>query len=666
MAKKRVSQNQAKKTKSNSVTGPDWLYNQGLHLIILGAISCLLYINTLGHTYTQDDAIVITENMFTKDGLSGIPGILSNDTFYGFFQVEGKDKLVSGGRYRPMTLILFAIEYQLFGENPFMGHLMNVLFYALTVIVLYWFLLYALNHLKAERKTLAYSIALVSAILFATHPIHTEVVANIKGRDEIIALLGALSALLISLKAYRLKKGWQWHLGAGLLFFVALLSKENAITFLFIVPLSFYFFTKAKANKILAHGLPFLVATIVFLIIRTSILGFDFGAPSRELMNNPFLKFSNGQYIPLAFQERMATVIFTLGKYIQLLIFPHPLTHDYYPRHIDVMNFGDWRVLLSFILYLGMGIYALFRLPKKDIISFGIFFFLATISIVSNLLFAVGTNMAERLAFMPSVGFCLIVGVLIYRLSILKKSKLSMWPIGMAGLIALLFSIKTISRNTVWKDNYTLFTTDVNTSKNSAKLRNAAGGELVVQSRKVSDETRQQQMLVEAEGHLKEAIRIHPLYKEAYLILGNAYNYLKRYDESVQAYINALQLDASYEEARNNLAITYQQGGRYYGEQLGDLPRAIQFLEQAQKMRPNEFETNRLLGVAYGIQGNPLKAIEFFTKATEIEPNNADAWFMLGSAYYNIGQEEVGSQYHQKAISIDPEVQQRMGSNQGQ
>lgn len=661
MSKKQFSDKREKKSTVRAVQGPAWLYRQGLHVGVLLAFSFLLYANTLTHDYTQDDAIVITENMFTKKGGNGIPGILANDTFYGFFQVEGKEKLVSGGRYRPLTLILFAIEYQLFGANPFVGHLMNLVYFALTVVVLYWFLLYAFNHLKAERKTKAFTIALLSALIFAAHPIHTEVVANIKGRDEIIALLGALSALLISLKAYRLKKSWVWHVAVGVLFFIGLMSKENAITFLAVVPLSFYFFTRAKAGKILLHLLPFLLATMLFLIIRTSILGFDLGEPSRELMNNPFLKFSNGEYIPLAFQERMATVLFTLGKYVQLLIFPHPLTHDYYPRHIELMSFGNWQVLLSLIIYLGFGVYALMRLKRKDPVSYGILFFLATLSIVSNLFFPVGTNMAERLAFMPSVGYCLIIGVLAYRLASRKKERFALWPVYAVFGLAVLLSIKTLSRNMVWKDNLTLFTTDVKTSRNSAKLRNAAGGELVFQSTSIEDEARKQRMLLEAEGHLREAVKIHPLYKEAYLILGNCYNYLKRFDESVKAYTSALQLDPSYEEARNNLAITYQQGGRYFGEQQGNLQKAIQYLELAISMRPDEFETNRLLGVAYGLQGNAQKAVEFFTKATEIEPNNADAWFMLGTAYYSIGQAETGQQYHQKAIAIDPEVTTRMG-----
>ncbi len=661
MAKKQFSDEQSKKQAFRAWQGPAWLYKQSWHVGILLALSFLLYANTLTHNYTQDDAIVITENMFTKEGLSGISGILSNDTFYGFFQVEGKAKLVSGGRYRPLTLIIFAIEYELFGANPFVGHLINLVFFALTVLVLYWLLLYAFNHLKPERRTVAYTVAFLASLVFAAHPIHTEVVANIKGRDEIIALLGALSALYLSLKAYRLKKALLWHVLAGFLFFLGLMSKENAITFLAVVPLCFYFFTKAKWQRILLHSLPFLLATIVFLIIRTSILGFDFGEPSRELMNNPFLKWSNGQYIPLAFQERMATVMYTLGKYVQLLIFPNPLTHDYYPRHIDIMSFGDWEVLLSLITYVGIGLYGLWGIRKKDPISFGILYFLATLSIVSNLFFPVGTNMAERLAFMPSVGYCLIISVLAYRLSARKNQPYSLWPLYTIFLITVLLGIKTVSRNSVWKDNFTLFTTDVKTSGNSAKLRNAAGGELVFQSTKTENEAQKQQMLIEAEGHLKKAVQIHPLYKEAYLILGNCYNYLKRYDESIQAYTKALQIDPSYEEANNNLAITYQQGGRYFGEQQGNLQKAIQYLEQARAMRPNNFETNRLLGVAYGLLGNVSQAITYFSKATEVEPNNADAWFMLGTAYYNAGQADIGQQYHQKAIAMDPEVTTRMG-----
>ena len=88
--------------------------------LIIFVFAFLLYANTLGHQYAQDDAIVITSNMFTEKGLEGIPGLLKYDTFYGFFKVEGKAKLVSGGRYRPFTPIMFAIEYALVNKKPWL------------------------------------------------------------------------------------------------------------------------------------------------------------------------------------------------------------------------------------------------------------------------------------------------------------------------------------------------------------------------------------------------------------------------------------------------------------------------------------------------------------------------------------------------------------------
>ena len=87
--------------------------NTRLHLLIISIASFLLYANTFAHEYAQDDAIVITDNMYTQDGIKGIPGLLNKDTFFGFFKVEGKAALVAGGRYRPFSLITFAIEQEI-------------------------------------------------------------------------------------------------------------------------------------------------------------------------------------------------------------------------------------------------------------------------------------------------------------------------------------------------------------------------------------------------------------------------------------------------------------------------------------------------------------------------------------------------------------------------
>lgn len=665
MSKKKIKKQVTPTSAATSLPKNTFWTNFRLQAILIFVVSFLVYANTLTHQYTQDDAIVVYENMFTTDGVSGIPGILTKDTFFGFFKKEGKDKLVAGGRYRPLTLVMFAIEWQIFGDNPKIMHLFNVLWFGLTCVVLYWLLLQLFNKEKIPER--AGLIAFCTALLFAVHPIHTEVVANIKGRDEIITLLGSLSALYFSIKAFR-ESNLGFNILAGVLFLLALFSKENAITFLAIVPMTYFVFTKAKAKKIILQTAYFAVPAMIFLLVRADVL-FDMKAligvgsePTLELMNNPFVKIEGGRYVHFDAGERFATIIYTLGQYFKLLVFPNPLTHDYYPRHVDVMSFADWQVLLSLFGYLAATLGSIyFVLKEKSKVAFGVLFYLLSLSIVSNLAFPVGTNMAERLVFMPSVGFCLVVVLGIISLLSQKKAiDFHKKTILAVGIISVFFAGLTFARNFAWEDNYTLFTTDIKTSKNSAKLRNAVGGELLAKSTDQKNAAVKRKMQTEAVAHLQEAIKIHPNYKNAYLLLGNGCNYLERYEEAIQYYNKAIAIDPGYEEANNNLGITYREAGKYYGEKKGDLPNALKYLNQAIKMRPKDSEVLRLLGVANGIAGNLAEAVNFFTQFTKVEPNNAKGFFNLGSAYYNAGDPENGKLNHDKALSIDPNVAEKM------
>ena len=296
---------------------------------------------------------------------------------------------------------------------------------------------------------------------------------------------------------------------------------------------------------------------------------------------------------------------------------------------------------------------------KKDLISYGILFFLITLSIVSNIVFPVGTNMSERFMFMPSVGFCLILAALAWRWAATKE-KLGQLPMVLAatGIVVLAFSVKTISRNFVWKDNFTLFTTDIKTSKNSVKLLNAAGAETSIQAAKLTVEAARNKKLQESLAYLNKAVTLHPTYKNAYLQLGNVSNYLKEYDKSIQYYQQVLKFDPNDQNGLNNLGITYREAGKYYGEQ-GNMQKAMSYLNKALEMRPNDYEVLRLLGVAYGVSGNHSKAIEFFTKATEVEPNNADAFWNLGNAWFYGGDQAKADQYRNKALQMDPAVGNR-------
>ena len=615
--------------------------------ILIFFLGFLVYANTLGNGYAQDDAIVITDNMFTTKGIEGIPGILKYDTFYGFFKEPGKARLVSGGRYRPLSLVMFATEVELFGQSPFVGHLLNVLLFAFCC----WLFFVLILEWMPNRGQEGILAAFAAAVIFAIHPIHTEAVANIKGRDEILALLGGLGAIYFAFRAVRESKKILLLAGAVCMF-LGLMAKENTITYLAILPLALLYFTNLKPVKIGGTLLPFLVAAGIFLGIRGAILGWSLGSPPLELMNNPYLKIVGNQYVPFEGSEKLATVLYTLGQYVRLLIFPYPLTHDYYPRHVDLMSWGDPRVLVSLFMYIALALFALLGLRSRSPLSFAAWLYLIPLSIVSNLVFPVGVHMAERLIFMPSVGFALAAGLLLFPPNASGNHTVS-WRWGILAVLALAGGVHTIGRNPVWKDNFTLFSTDIQVSQNSAKLQNAMAGELTVKSVSETDSLRKAKMLRQAVDHARRAQALHPTYTNAWLLEGNAHYYLKAYDDAIKAYRQALSINPGYREALQNLPLALRDAGRYAGEVKGDLAAAIAYLTEADTLQPNDYETLRLLGVAFGISQQHQKAISFFSRAAELRPEVSDAWKNLSTAYFASGDNINGQKFLARANELE-------------
>ena len=612
---------------------------------LVPVLALVLYANTLGHDYTQDDAIVIYDNMYTTAGVEGIPGLLQYDTFRGFFKTEGKAKLVSGGRYRPLTPVMFAIEYQLFGQSPFVGHLINILLYAALGFLVFILLLRLLSPVLPDE---AKWIALAAALLYVAHPIHTEAVANIKGRDEIIAMLASVGALWSAIR-YIDGGSRKYIVAAGCLFFVGLLSKENTITFLAILPLAVVLFRQGVVKKLVAPWLAMFVSTVVFLAIRTAVLGLDMGGTPMELMNNPFLKLEAGRYVELDIGEKMATITYTLGRYLSLLTYPHPLTHDYYPRHIGIMSWADPFVLLSLGAYVAMLAAAVVSWRRWPVVSFSILYFLATLSIVSNVVFPIGTNMSERFMFMPSLGFTLLLSYGLYA-GVGRRLSPNI-ATGILALILVLYSVKTVTRNQVWQDDFTLFTTDVHTSSNSAKVLNAAGGALTTEAAKLADGPKKTAMLEEAVIHLNKALAVHPGYKNAALILGNAEYYLQEYEAAVLAYERALQIAPGYAEAETNLAVALREAGKYAGEKQGDVGKAFKYLKRSIQLSPDDLETVRLLGVASGMTGDHQAAIRYFQQIVDAK-RNSDALTNLAKAYGASGDEATAQRLLAEAQQI--------------
>lgn len=640
--------------------------------LIITLFCFVLYGNTLKNQYALDDTLVFTGNTFTKAGFKGLHDIFSYDSFTGFF---GKDKnLVAGGRYRPLSLASFALEVEFFGQSPAISHLLNILMYIMTCTLLFIVLKKLLPN---EQKPWYATIPFIATMLFLLHPIHTEVVANIKGRDEMMTLIGALVSFILTILILDEKntgKKIALMTGSTISLFLALLSKENAITFLAIIPLSIYIFKKASIKEIFVSIIPLFIASSLFLYIRHKVLGDTLSTPIMELMNNPFVDATTSQ--------KYATIFYTLGIYIKLLVWPQTLTFDYYPYHVALVNWSNPVALLSAIFYIALSIYMVWAIIKRQFNGFSALIYIASLSIVSNLLFPIGTFMNERFIFISSIGFTVFIAyLLINKLPLLIKQEKTYYAIIIAILLPItaLSTYKVIDRNNAWKDDYTLFTTDVETSINSAKSTCSAGGKIYESALLMKDSVQKFKTLDRSVYYLKKAVAIHPTYNDALLLLGNALFEYKQYDSMLYYYKRIVKSAPYFQKVYENLPLVVNkftnpdkrlreyeyffninkydydlmyQLGTLWGKEKNNLPKALYYLERAYTLNPNRKEGIKDLGVAYGMSGRAQDAITMFEKALQFDPNDSQIYYNISISCRMLGKEAEAQQFLNKSIEL--------------
>jgi len=350
-----------------------------------------LYLNTLKHDYVLDDFSVIKENFLVKQGIKGIPDIWETHYRYGYGYQEGK-------LYRPLSLSLFALEWEIAPNSPALGHAFNLILYLLLLFLIYRLLE---NNLPPQQKNIVFFTCLV----FAAHPIHTEVVANIKSMDELLAACLGFGSYL-TLYRYIKKQNINWLFGSLALMLLGLFAKESTTTLLFCIPFLLVLLMQVRINKSLKISSLYLLPLSVYLLIRYQVLGQFKGESELVMLDNVLVAAPDGL-------SRIATAIKILGLYLWKLIFPHPLVYDYSYKEIVINGLDDPSSWFSALIYLAL-IVLFFKLRKKTpILAFAIAFYLVNLALYSNIFFLIGTSFGERLLFLPSFGFALATGYLI-------------------------------------------------------------------------------------------------------------------------------------------------------------------------------------------------------------------------------------------------------------
>lgn len=577
----------------------------------------LLYANTLGHGFVLDDPLSLALNSNVTAGISGISDIITGSY---------RENNFGGQLYRPVPLILFAVEWQISPNNPFIHHFFNVLWYGFTIGLLFLVI-------KNWFSNLSILIPILTAIIFAVHPIHTEVVANIKSRDEIMSLFFILCAMLSWHKFIKMGK-LQWQFFAVLLYFLALLSKESAITMFPIFGLLAWFVYNKDVRFTFTKGWLFLLPVIVVILIRHSLFG-DTEASPVNMMDNPIVMADN-------FAQRLATSMVILLKYFNLLVYPYPLSSDYSFTVIPLADFLDWKVWFSICLHLGLVVFAFIGIKKRSFLALCIFGYLMSISLFSQIPIVIGTMFGERLVYLAS--FWWVAG-LVYSIKPWIRSGDHWWVSNrnlMVGcsVLVLIFSYFTIKRSTVWKSNLSLFTTDAATYPQSVRLNNGAAEEMLRTSDGAKDENEKNKIYERTEAYCNQIMAIKPV-PTAFLTLGNIRMKQKRYEDAILYYnqVNDLQsiVDA-------NKALAYRELGRNAGEKEQNVVKSQEFLEKSLELNDKDAETWFLKGVSHGVGGNHQQAAEYFEKAYSLSPTPEYAKNVI-MAYKNIGNQAKVDQY---------------------
>lgn len=493
-------------TLANFWAGADERTKERLCLGVLLAAVAVAYANTLLNGFTMDDlAYIVRNNQVTEPSLRAL------------FATHKVSNV-----FRPLTFATFALDWKLGGGVALGFHAVNLVLHAMVSC-----LAFALVHLLFRQYRYGRTIAFIAALLFAVHPIHTEAVASIVGRAELLA-------------AGFLMLAWVMHLQdrevpALICFSLALLAKESAVVFLPLVLIGDYALGMWKSRF---RYLRIAAVTLVYLVVLWDVQGRRFGPPSISAIDNPLAE------VPAA--PRILNALRVAWKYAGLQLYPATLSADYSYNQIPV--YGALRYTLpatiAGILVLGIWVWAAKKRHRGLVLSGGIY--IASFAITANILKPIGTIMAERLAYLPSLGFCLLVALAWNWLWQRRKTlALGLGLVVVSALIA-----RTIVRNRDWHDNRTLDYAQLRAAPNSTKTHQNMA--LVYMDEKRLDLARRE---------LEIELQIYPQNPIGLATYGLLDSWQGNYQDAgrkmEQAFYSMKREDPAYDEVAVNLAAVY-------------------------------------------------------------------------------------------------------------
>ncbi|XP_072309449.1 protein O-mannosyl-transferase TMTC1 isoform X1 [Eucyclogobius newberryi] len=679
----------------------------------LAGLCLLCYGNSLRGELVHDDVWAIVHNPDVRPG-TGLRDVFRND-FWG----KRMEDNTSHKSYRPLCVLSFRLNIWLWGVAPLYFHLVNLALH---------FLVCCLLLVTCRRCVFSDSRwASVAVLLFAVHPVHTEAVSGIVGRADVLAALLFLLCFLCYTRSVppsscpaSCPASSLWLLLSLLLGACAMLVKETGVTVFgvclvydalvlsrkpLLSLLSGSTFTEfIHESRALLKRAALLTAHVVLILsVRFWLMGGSMPLFSEQ--DNP------ASFCPRLL-TRFLTYSFLLWFNAWLLLAPVTLCYDWQVGSIplveslsDPRNGATLLLLLLMALVCGHCIRSIQTQPSREVLV-GLLFLVFPFIPASNLFFRVGFVVAERVLYMPSMGYCILVAHGLGRLC----SGVGRWggAVGRWGgavlslsllLLLLLFSWKTVSQNRVWSSREALFRSGIQTLPHNAKVhynyanflkdagrhleavhhyhvalrlypRHASAlnnlGTLTSDPqeaerlyRKALDINPQHNRALfnlgnllktrgqdsEAELLLKNSIRFGPHFSDAYSSLASLYGQQKRFSEAKDVYVRGLEFCSESSDLHNNYGV--------FLVDTGEGALAAAHYHRAVRLRPDHYVAMMNLGRLLRSSNDNEQAETWYQRALSVS-RCVDVLSPLGALYYNTGRFEEALQVYREAVLLQP------------
>jgi tetratricopeptide (TPR) repeat protein len=544
--------------------------------LLLAAV-VLVYGNTLVNEFTMDDGLYVVNN----------PQVAGHSVRALF----APNKI--SNVFRPFTFATLALNRAVNGVKPLGFHLVNLVLHAAVTWLLY-LLLQAILGASPEANNSAFA----AALLFAVHPIHTEAVASVVGRSELLAAGFLLAAWILHLR--------DREIAALICFLLALLSKESAAAFLGLVLLGDYARGEWKPRLRYAR---IAGVTLLYVGLLWKVQGGRLGTASISLLDNPLANVPAGW--------RILNALRVAWKYAGLHFYPATLSCDYSFNQIPV--YLDWRHTLpaavAAMVAVGAWLWAIRKGRRGLVLAGGIY--LAGFATTANILVTAGTIMGERLAYLPSAGFCLLVALgwswLRERTPLgasMNKDRQRTLAFGMLAVLVGALAIRTVVRNQGWINNLVLYSAAVRAAPGSAKMHSNLGIQYMDYGQ-----------VDLARKEFQAALRIYPDYPDALASYGLLESWMGNNETAGSMMERALNMsrrdNPNYDFMAVNLAAILMQTGHMDG--------ALELLNREIAESPQYARAWSNRAVIRYKRGETTSAAADVQLALRLDPSNAQA-----------------------------------------